>query len=650
MKKNLGNGIVKKSIIVAMSFMLITTSPVVNVVAAEDTQTTQEVAEDVQTTQESTDSLDFGEAADYLTDDEKALATDLADNLKEIGNKYNDSEYTEKEVIDEAADVVEEKVTEALDSQVEEATKVADEAEATAKEVTEKAEEVSSAIDNYKEATDELLNADQEIVASVEGNTDNIVETITKEGDVLLNVTDENGEKVKVQDYTEEKATVAKDAVDEAQEILDNITTSSNVAEERAKIDEAVAKAETAKEEAETAYNAAKSVLVDEIKRYNAYATKYGYDLYVYEGETLTYTEEELANLSDLSMTQTDIENGLAEIDNAAWEDQTAKLENAAHMVETCSQAVDMADEVIKKFEDAEDRLLANLEHMMTQSQNAMNTATSDDKKELYKGMYESVKALYDVYTMGDETTQESYQAIFNYADEKANTLADTVDQAVETAKNDLEQEVARYNTAYAEYQKIKAEYDNYVAGKNAVDTNFEDLKNKLANAEAAVLAAQNDVQIAIDAVNDANDIKKSFEDAVATPEEEKPENNDSENNNSGSGSDTPNNDSSNTNTDSSAAVSGNTSNGTTSNTSSSDVLTLEDVITPLTAAVTDETATIADEATPLTATIVDEVTPLADAVPKTGDASAAAGAVGASGLAAMVGALFLNLKKRTLR
>lgn len=617
MKKNLGNGIVKKSIIVAMSFMLITTSPVVNVVAAEDAQTTQ--------TTTNSDSFEF-------TEEEVEFADELATEIANTAEKYNTSGYTEKDVIDEACTIVEEKVNNTISEKLAEVNEVTDEAESVAEELSEDAETLSSNINNYKDTTDELLNADQEIVASVEGNTNNIVETITKDGDVLLNVQNENGEQVKVQDYTQEKADAATNAAAEAQEILDNITASSNIAEERAKINEAVAKAEAAKDEAETAYNAAKSVLIDEIKRYNAYATKYGYDLYEYEGTTPAYTEEELANLSDLSMTKTDIENGLDDLNNATWEVQTEKIENAEHMLKACEIAVDMADGAIKKFEDAEDRLLANLENMMTQTENAMNNATGT-QKDVYQGMYESVKALYDEYTKGNDTTKESYQEIFNYADEKANTLADTVDQAVENAKNDLYGEngaVTRYNAALAEYQKIKAEYDNYAADKNTVDTNFEDLKKKLANAEAAVNAAQEDVRIAIDAVNTATDIKKQFEETV------KP----SSGSESGSGSDSDN-------SGNSSSSSNNSSISTTTNTDSAAVLTLEDVITPL-------TATIADEATPLTATIVDEATPLADAVvdevPKTGDASAAAGAVGASGLAAMAGALFLNLKKRTLR
>ena len=610
MKKNLGNGIVKKSIIVAMSFMLITASPVVNVVAAEDTQTTQSTTNN--------DSFEF-------TEEEVEFAEELATEIANTAEKYNTSGYSEKDVIDEACTIVEEKVNNTISEKLSEVNEVTDEAESVAGELSKDAEKLSSNINNYKDATDELLNADQEIVASVEGNTNNIVDTITKDGDVLLNVKNEDGEQVKVQDYTQEKADAATSAAAEAQEILNNITASSNVAEERAKINEAVAKAEAAKDEAETAYNAAKSVLIDEIKRYNAYAAKYGYDLYEYEGTTPAYTEEELANLSDLSMTKTDIENGLDNLNNATWEVQTEKIENAEHMLKACEIAVDMADSAIKQFEDAEDRLVANLENMMAQTENAMNNATGA-QKDVYQGMYESVKALYDVYTKGDDTTKESYQAIFNYADEKANTLADTVDQAVENAKNDLYGEngaVTRYNAALAEYQKIKAEYDNYAADKNTVDTNFEDLKKKLANAEAAVNAAQEDVRIAIDAVNTATDIKKQFEETV------KP----SSGSESGSGSDS----------DNSGSSSSSSSSSTTATTDSAAVLTLEDVITPL-------TATIADEATPLTATIVDEATPLADAVPKTGDASAAAGAVGASGLAAMAGALFLNLKKRTLR
>lgn len=607
MKKNVGNRIVKKSIIVAMSFMLIATSPVVNVLAAEDIQTTQET----------------GSNAEFeFTEEEISFAEELGKDLEATADKYNTSGYSEKDVIDEACTVVEDKVNDKIDTKLSEVNEVVDKAEAAAEDLSKDAENLSSNINGYKDVTDELLNADQKIVDSVEGNTNDIVDTITKDGDVLLNVEDQKGEQVKLQDYTQEKADAATSAAEEAQDILDNITASSNVAEERAKINEAIAKAETAKDEAETAYNAAKSVLLDEIKRYNAYAAKYGYELYEYEGTTPAYTEEELADLADLSMSQTDIENGLNDLNNAAWNINTDKIENAEHMLKACEIAVDKADTAIKRFEDAEIRLLENLKNMMAQAEDAMNNATGE-QKDVYKDMYESVKAVYDLYTKGDGTTQDTYQEIFHYADKKANTLVDSVDQAVENAKNELYGEngaINRYNAALAEYNKIKAEYDKYAADKTIVDANFADFKKKLANAEAAVNAAKEDVIVAIDAVNTANSIKKQFEDTVAK----------SENGTSG-GSDSSSNSSS--------------ANGTTASQTAAtpELLTLEDVITPLADGITDgaagETTAIADEATPLT-----------DAVPKTGDASAAAGAVGAAGLAAMAGALFLNLKKRTLR
>lgn len=609
MKKNLNTGIVKKSIIVAMSFMLITTSPVANVMAAENAENTQETTTNAGT--------DF-----KFTDEEISFAEELGKDLEKTADKYNTSGYSEKDVIDEACTVVEDKVNDKIDTKLSEVNEIVDKAEAAAEDLSQDATDLSSNINNYKEITDELLNADQKIVDSVEGNTNDIVDTFTKDGDVILNVEGQNGEHVKIQDYTQEKANTATSAAEEAQEILDNITVSSNVAEERAKIDEAIAKAETAKTEAETAYNAAKSVLIDEIKRYNAYAAKYGYKLYEYEGTTPAYTEAELADLASLSMTQTDIENGLNDLNNAAWDLNTDKIENAEHMLKACEIAVDKADTAIKTFEAAEVRLLDNLKNMMAQAENAMNNATGS-QKDVYQDMYESVKAVYDLYTKGNGTTQDTYQEIFHYADKKANTLVDSVDQAVENAKNELYGEngaVNRYNAALAEYNKIKAEYDKYVADKNIVDANFADFKKKLANAEAAVNAAKEDVIVAIDAVNTANNIKKQFEDTVAKSENETSGGSDSSSSNS-------------------------SANGTTTSQTadSSNLLTLEDVITPLADGITDETADA-------TTVIADDATPLMDAVPKTGDASAAAGAVGASGLAAMAGALFLNLKKRTLR
>ena len=134
-------------------------------------------------------------------------------------------------------------------------------------------------------------------------------------------------------------------------------------------------------------------------------------------------------------------------------------------------------------------------------------------------------------------------------------------------------------------------------------------------NAEASLDDAYTNLVIAIDAVNTAQKIKDEFDNMS---------NNNGGDSNSDSGSDS-------------------TDNTTASATPAPAVLTIDDVLTPL-------TDTITDEPVPLTDAIIDEQVPLIDSVPKTGDSASAAGAVGATGVITMLGALFLNLKKKTLR
>lgn len=617
MKKNLGNKIVKKSIIVAMSVMLISASPAMRITAAENTTIT---------TIDDTAAQADDTTAD-ITDAEDELVKKLDQGLQEIGKNFEQpiSEYSPYDGVDDAHELVHDEVDNAIKNEVSDANKAASDAEDAAKA----AEELDTNIKEYEDVTDELLRKDQEIVSSVEGNTDNIVETIKENGNIMINVEDENGDKtqVKVEDYTKEKADIATSAAQDAQDSLNNVLNSgANIEEERTKVNEALATATAAKDEAETAYNAAQSVLIDEIKRYNAYAEKYGLALYEYTNEkgeksTPVYTEDELAGLSDLTMDKNDIKNGLDELSKNDLSEQLKEIKDAEKMVADCGTGVEIANEAITNIKSMENNLVNGLQNMMAGAEEAMKTATGV-QKDIYQAMYETAKAILDEYTKPlDEIDRAnaSYKDSFDYAMDSSSKLADEVQEMVDNANDELygtdtnEGAVTRYYNALEKYNAIKAEYDNYLANKDTINKNFTALEEKLKNAEASLDDAYTNLVIAIDAVNTAQKIKDEF---------------DNMSNNNGGGSDSGSN-------------SGSSDITTTSATPA--VLTIDDVLTPL-------TNTIADEPAPLTDAIMDEQVPLIDSVPKTGDAAAAAGAVGATGVITMLGALFLNLKKRTLR
>lgn len=647
MKKNFGSAVVTKVITMAMATMLVASSPAINTMAEEATtptvldsvQTSTNIYPDEITEKTVEDIVNKISENDELNQDQKDLLIDITTDLGTIDNTQN-----AVVIIDQSKEIVSSDVEAAIDKKV-------DSAEA-AVEKTEKAVDEAKALDttieSYEKVTDKLLNNDKALVESVEGNTDSegnqVVETITSAGDILVNVTDSEGNttEVKVQEFTQQKADEAVAAKDEAQAAMDAFKsnmTASNAAKQREKIDEAIKTAEVAKAEAETAYNAAQSVLLEEIKNYNAYAAKYGYALYEYtdaEGNVTTpsYSEDELAALPELkaeldalNKTQTEINDGLTSLESTNMADKLAEIESAQTLVDSCDAIVDEARGAVEQIVKAEETLVNTmtakkdeLAAQMVVAENRLANAKNDTEKLIFQAQYDVIKAAHELFesTLYDYTTKEhdaddpnnkgivTIQGRFDYAVDAAGSLADEIDTMVDDANAKLIAANTRYDAAKAEYEALQKEYEEYLAN-NIINANFESLKLKLTNAEAAVAEAKTNLNVAVEAVNKAKEIKADFEDAVAKMP-------------SGGSS-----------SDNSSSSSSNTSSTT----------TVDEVAVPL--------AAIAEEDVPLAA-IMDEPSPLADAVPKTGDASAAAGAVGASGLLAMLGALFMNTKKRTLR
>ncbi len=668
MKRNLGNGIVKKSIVVAMSVMLLSTSPIMDTTAAEsEVVTTEEAA-----------------SKEYVMNEaEKALVNEIVSDLEAIGKKQETEpteEYDAYDVIDEAHTAVAEDVAEALDKEVGEAVDAAKDAEDTMDAAKELADNIDSNLDQYEEITDELLNNDEEIVESVEGNTDDFVETITPDGDILVNEEDEYGNKaqVKVEDYTQKQADKATAAADEAKEALNNITSGSDVASAKETIDKAVETAKEAEAEAKKAYDSAKAVLEDQIKRYNAYAAKYGLALYEYTDEngnvsTPTYTEEELANLSGLTMNKDEMSDGLTDLGNIDISNADKEIKEAGQLtastdkavgiangkiediktaennmvtgfetamngskealdagtfvdiedielskqiVDACKQGVDSAQDALSSIENAESELIKGLENMLTDIETALDDtylgSNADFQKAALEAIYQSTKAILEEYRKPLDQTHpdgltDSYENRFDYATDSATDLAAEVDALVTDAQSKLTDADARYADALAKYNEIKAEYESYLASKATTDANFAAIEKKLKEAEANLAEAKVDCDIATKAVENAANIQKQLEN-ISNP-----------------GSDD----------DDEEASSGSSSSSNSSSPSA----------TPEATNIIDETVPLAD----VPVIIEDEAAPLVDAVPKTGDSTAAAGAVGATGLLAVLGALFVNLKKRTL-
>ena len=702
MKKNLGNGIVKRVIAVAMATMLVAASPVMESAATDSTpvlstdeinttiqgavdsakdyvdngsmdnavKEAEKVVEEVTTVTKELDELNLevldknippiqdvaNQAIDtmkqvqdhideleapVLSDEEAALVGGLYGGLTDVYDKYSDDNgvvdhFDTYDIADDTTSTIENVVKGSISKEMADATNAATETE-------NKAAGAVNIVDDYLKydtAADTLLNNDNALVDAVEGNTDNIIEAIEENGEIMVNVEDADGvqSQKELTSYVTEKADSAEAAADVAQGCVDSIVNNANanIAEERAKLDQALADAVVAKTDAENAYHAAQAVLLDQIKRYNAYATLYGEKLYTLEdGSAPAYSTEELAELEGIEMNGEDLSTGLKGVGNINFDAQDKEIKATEKLVNSCETSLVIAQGAVNYAMDVKNSLVTNLTKLREEANTALATTTDAKQKELLQKICDHTSYILTEYTKDLTPTGEAnrnpngdtdnIENRMDYALDSADSLTTELNTWVQQEKVTLGETLDRYNAAVAEYNAVMAEYDKYIKENQitdasaTLDARFEAIKAKLETASGAVEDAAVQLNRAVDAVNKANSAKDNFEKAVANMNGNKSE--------SGSSSN-----------------SGNSTGSTT-------VVVVTDA---------NGLASISEEAVPLTdvvpttdvpfTEIIDEASPLTDSVPKTGDASAAAGAVGASGLIAMLGALFMGNKKRTLK
>ena len=702
MKKNFGNGIVKRVIAVAMATMLVAASPVMESAATDSTpvlstdeinttiqgavdsakdyvdngsmdnavKEAEKVVEEVTTVTKELDELNLevldknippiqdaaNQAIDtmkqvqdhideleapVLSDEEATLVGGLYGGLTGVYDKYSDDNgvvdhFDTYDIADDTTSTIENVVKGSISKEMADATNAATETE-------NKAAGAVNIVDDYLKydtAADTLLNNDNALVDAVEGNTDNIIEAIEENGEIMVNVEDADGvqSQKELTSYVTEKADSAEAAADVAQGCVDSIVNNANanIAEERAKLDQALADAVVAKTDAENAYHAAQAVLLDQIKRYNAYATLYGEKLYTLEdGSAPAYSTEELAELEGIEMNGEDLSTGLKGVGNINFDAQDKEIKATEKLVNSCADSLVSAQGAVNYAMDVKNSLVTNLTKLREEANTALATTTDAKQQELLQKIYDHTNYILTEYTKdltptGEENRNpngdtDNIENRMDYALDSANNLTTELNTWVQQEKVTLGETVDRYNAAVNEYNAVIAEYDKYIKENQitdasaTLDARFEAIKAKLETASGAVDAAAVQLNRAVDAVNKANSAKDNFEKAVANMNGNKSE--------SGSSSN-----------------SGNSTGSTT-------VVVVTDA---------NGLASISEEAVPLTdvvpttdvpfTEIIDEASPLTDSVPKTGDASAAAGAVGASGLIAMLGALFMGNKKRTLK
>lgn len=704
MKKNFGNGIVKRVIAVAMATMLIAATPVMESAATDNTtvlsteeinttiqgavdsakdfvvdggldkviEETENVIENTNAITKELEDLNLGtlnenipaikDVADQavngmnqikdhideieapvLSDEEAALVGGLYNGLTGVYDKYSDENgvvdhFDTYDIADDTAATIENVVKGSIDKEINDIANMTDSTKSET--VTDK--NVVDTYIKYDTAADTLLNNDNELAKAVEGNTDNIIDAIEENGEIMVNVEDADGvqSQKELTSYVTEKADSAEVAANTADAIANNIVTNANanIAEERAKLDQAVADAVVAKTDAENAYNAAQAVLLDQIKRYNAYATLYGEELYTMEdGTAPAYSANELSELEGIEMNGTNLETGLNGLNDIDFTAQTEEIEATKKLVTSCETSLMIAQDAVNYAKDVKNSLVDNLTKLRDEAEVAMKTAAGTQQALLEK-IFNHTNYILSEYTKdltpaGEENRNpngdtDNIENRMDYALDSADSLTQELNTWVQQEKVTLGETVDRYNDAVTEYNKVMAEYEKYLAENQitdasaSLDARFTAIKNKLASASGAVTAAADQLNRAVDAVNTANAAKDRFENAVANMNSNKNESGSSSN----SGSTT-------TSTGNTTVVVVTDENG---------LATIAELAVPLADAVPAMDAPFVE--------IEDETAPLTDSVPKTGDASAAAGAVGASGLIAMLGALFMGNKKRTLR
>lgn len=705
MKKNFGNGIVKRVIAVAMATMLVAASPVMESAATDSTpvlstdeinttiqgavdsakdyvdngsmdnavKEAEKVVEEVTTVTKELDELNLevldknippiqdaaNQAIDtmkqvqehidevkapVLSDEEAALVGGLYGGLTGVYDKYSNDNgvvdhFATYDIADATTSTIENVVKGSISKEMADATNAATETE-------NKSAGAVNIVDDYLKydtAADTLLNNDNALVDAVEGNTDNIIEAIEENGEIMVNVEDADGvqSQKELTSYVTEKADSAEVAADVAQGCVDSIVNNANanIAEERAKLDQALADAVVAKTDAENAYHAAQAVLLDQIKRYNAYATLYGEQLYTLEdGSAPAYSTEELAELEGIEMNGEDLSTGLKGVDNINFDAQDKEIKATEKLVNSCEDSLVIAQKAVNYAMDVKNSLVTNLTKLREEANTALATTTDAKQTELLKKICNHTNYILAEYTKDLTPTgkknrnpngdTDNIENRMDYALDSANSLTTELNTWVQQEKVTLEETLERYHAAVTEYKAVIAEYDTYIKENQitdasaTLDARFEAIKAKLETASGAVDAAAVQLNRAVDAVNKANSAKDNFEKAVANMNGNKSESGSSSNSGNSTGS-----------TGSTTVVVVTDENG---------LATIAELAVPLTDVVPTTDVPFTE--------IIDEASPLTDSVPKTGDASAAAGAVGASGLIAMLGALFMGNKKRTLR
>jgi uncharacterized protein with GYD domain len=568
MKKYLGNAAVKGVIASAMTALLVVTAPV-NVTAAdaaaviEFTDITDAAQENILDKDTVENKIEEALKDTDLTKEQKDLLKDLGGDISQV-----DTTQDSYDVVDDVKDIIHNDVTNAVTNEKNDAAAAADAAE----EISDTARNAASQVKQGETVTDTLLKDDQDIVKEVKGNTvistdengneTKLVNGITEEGKIILNVEDSDGNRMNLSDYTADKAAAAKEAADTVSSTVGNLNqiigSDTSVSEARDTIDKAITDATTARDDAKTAYDAASSVLTEEMKQYNAYAKFYGLDASQYsrsnDNTVPEFTEEEyLAFIQSQGLTMNN-EQTKAALDAAnqqATKDALAKqaeeIKAAQTLVDSCKAEIEEANGAVDQIVEAEKNLVQSFQNMLDQTTEQLKYAPNWQKPFL-ENLQKIARATLDTYTkkeMGQEvhptgndpdaSNPDTYKNRFDYTVYQARDLSDNLDKMVDQAAQDLNDSARRYNEAKVKYDEILAQYESLV--NNHISGNLESIESKLGNARNALIQAGTDLASAQEALDSATALKNQFEHDIAAGSNDAPDSGSPDSNAPSSGS-----------------------------------------------------------------------------------------------------------------
>ena len=382
MKRRMGNCIVRGTICVAMTSMVVANSkmavyaedvvPAENIELSDDKETmvSEEVSKEKEYSKEEVSEV----ASSSEKEENSVMQSEYTVAVAEVEMKNEQMVMTVQDVTDvERAEEEAQKAKEQADSIEQEIERIED-AHIVVSEEKEKMKDISSEVEEEMEKLSQMketLGGIQEGVSEeieqeaevVEKLIEDIEGSIDEEGNLIVEVEDEEGEtkNIELEGYLKEQEEAVKQIAEQAHDLLvDALNLDKTASEDELdtiiqQVQEVAEQAKNISQKAQDVYNSAESVLKEEIKKYNAYVSLYGeaYELepMMYEDEILTYTDAELEQAGLVISTLEDADEyreTLAEISTI-----TEKIENAEETVKEAEQACINANEEANQAMDA---------------------------------------------------------------------------------------------------------------------------------------------------------------------------------------------------------------------------------------------------------------------------------------------------------